>query len=127
MENGLDYFPERWNIVDVERIAGTYIFDPEMTAGKMIFLSGPRQIGKTTFAQMWLKSAGVEGTYFNWDNPEVMVKYKDNPLYFHNLIDEKFRDNPVPVVFDEIHRYPGWVITKSTTSGTEKKGKWILS
>ena len=35
----------------MERLIGKYIFDPEMTAGKMIFLTGPRQVGKTTFAQ----------------------------------------------------------------------------
>jgi len=28
------------------RIVGKYLFDPEMTADKMIFLTGPRQVGK---------------------------------------------------------------------------------
>lgn len=74
----------------------------------MIFLSGPRQIGKTTFAQMWLKSKGVEGTYFNWDDPSVIVEYNRNPLYFRNIIDERYRDAPVPIVFDEMHKYKGW-------------------
>jgi len=92
----------------MKRIIGTYIFDPVMTENKMIFLSGPRQVGKTTFAQKWLESKGTEGTYFDWDNPEVMVRYRRNPLFFHNVIDEKFRESPLPIVFDEIHRYPGW-------------------
>jgi len=48
----------------MERLIGKYIFDPEMTAGKMIFLTGPRQVGKTTFAQKWLESVGSEDTYF---------------------------------------------------------------
>jgi len=38
----------------MERLIKKYIFDPEMNAGKMIFLTGPRQIGKTTFARNWL-------------------------------------------------------------------------
>ena len=47
-------------MVTMERVVGKYIFDPEMTADKMIFLTGPRQVGKTTFARMWLESAGWE-------------------------------------------------------------------
>jgi hypothetical protein len=95
-------------IVIMERLIGKYIFDPEMTEGKMIFLTGPRQVGKTTFAQNWLKSAGSEGTYFNWDDPSVMVAYKRNPLHFRNIIDEKSHDDPVPLVFDEIHKHREW-------------------
>jgi predicted AAA+ superfamily ATPase len=37
-------------MVDMERLGGKYIFDPEISAGKMIVLCGPRQVGKTTFA-----------------------------------------------------------------------------
>jgi len=92
----------------MERMVGTYIFDPEMTANKMIFLTGPRQVGKTTFAKMWLESIGSEDTYFNWDDPSVMMEYKKNPLYFRNVIDEKIKDKPVPLVFDEIHKHTAW-------------------
>jgi hypothetical protein len=89
----------------MERIVGQYIFDPEITAGKMIFLTGPRQVGKTTFALNWLATTGVEGTYFNWDDPAVRSEYTRNPLYFRNRIEDKYRGNPVPMVFDEIHKH----------------------
>ncbi len=89
-------------------MVGTYLFDPEMTANKMIFLTGPRQVGKTTFARKWLESVGSEDTYFNWDDPSVMMEYKKNPLYFRNVIDEKFKNKPVPLVFDEIHKHTAW-------------------
>ena len=92
----------------MERIVGTYIFDAEMTANKMIFLTGPRQVGKTTFAKMWLESIGSEDTYFNWDDPSVMMEYKRNPLYFRNIIDEKIKNRPLPLVFDEIHKHTAW-------------------
>jgi len=92
----------------MKRLIGNYIFDPEMTEGKMIFLTGPRQVGKTTFAQNWLKSHGSEEGYFNWDDPSVMVAYKRNPLHFQNIIDERFHDKPVPLVFDEIHKHKEW-------------------
>ena len=95
-------------IVVMDRLVGTYIFDPEMTQGKMIFLTGPRQVGKTTFAKNWLVSAGVADTYFNWDDPSVLREYNRNPLFFHNIIDEKFKGKPVPLVFDEIHKHKNW-------------------
>ena len=74
----------------------------------MIFLTGPRQVGKTTFAQKWLVSVGSEDTYFNWDDPSLMVQYRKNPFYFRNVIDEKYNDDPVPLVFDEIHKHTEW-------------------
>ena len=89
----------------MERIIGTYIFDPEIISGKMIFLTGPRQVGKTFFAKMWLTSTKSEETYFNWDDPSVMMAYKKNPLFFHNVIGEKLSNQPVPLVFDEIHKH----------------------
>ncbi len=92
----------------MERLVGKYIFDPEISAGKMIFLSGPRQVGKTTFALNWLTSLGVDGTYFNWDDPFVKREYDRNPLYFRNIIFSKYQGKSVPVVFDEIHKHKNW-------------------
>ena len=92
----------------MERLVGKYIFDPELTAGKMIFLTGPRQVGKTTFARDWLAAMGIEGTYFDWDDPAVRGEYTRNPLYFRNVIQEKFQGAPVPAVFDEIHKHRNW-------------------
>jgi predicted AAA+ superfamily ATPase len=92
----------------MERLLSSYLFDPELTLGKMIFLTGPRQVGKTTFALNWLKESGVEGTYFNWDDPAVLQAYKRNPLFFKNVIDERHRGTPIPIVFDEIHKHKEW-------------------
>jgi len=92
----------------IERIVKTYLFDPELNAGKMVFLTGPRQVGKTTFAKEWLKGSGMEDMYFNWDDPSVGREYRRNPLVFRNLIDEKYRRSPVPIVFDEIHKQRDW-------------------
>ncbi|MDB9822895.1 ATP-binding protein [Deltaproteobacteria bacterium] len=92
----------------MKRLIGNHIFDPEITEGKMIFLTGPRQVGKTTFAQDWLNSQGSSGTYFNWDDPSVIMTYKRNPLCFHNIIEEKYTKSPVPLVFDEIHKHMEW-------------------
>jgi len=92
----------------MERLVGKYIFDPEISAGKMVFLTGPRQVGKTTFAKNWLSSEGVEDTYFDWDDPAVRGEYNRNPLYFRNIINARLKDRPIPMVFDEIHKEKNW-------------------
>jgi hypothetical protein len=92
----------------MERLVARYLFDPEMTADKMIFLTGPRQVGKTTFARNWLDSAGCNDTYFNWDDPAVLAEYRRNPLFFKNIVEERYKGEPVPVVFDEIHKQKNW-------------------
>lgn len=92
----------------MERLIARYLFDPEMTANKMIFLTGPRQVGKTTFARNWLDSSGYNDTYFNWDDPAIFLEYRRNPFYFKNIIEEKYNGKPVPVVFDEIHKRKNW-------------------
>ena len=40
---------------------------------KMVFIGGPRQVGKTTISKNILKQAYPSGRYFNWDyNGESM-------------------------------------------------------
>jgi hypothetical protein len=92
----------------MERLLKNYLFDPEMTAGKMIFLTGPRQIGKTTFAQDWLSTTSYKNTYFNWEDPAVRREYTRNPLFFANIINDQYLGEPVPLVFDEIHKHKNW-------------------
>jgi predicted AAA+ superfamily ATPase len=92
----------------MERLVARYLFDPDMTADKMIFLTGPRQVGKTTFARNWLGSAGCSDMYFNWDDPAVLVEYRRNPHFFKNIVEERYKGEPVPVVFDEIHKQKNW-------------------
>ena len=63
---------------------------------KMVFISGPRQVGKTTIAKDIIKKLDT-GTYFNWDvhaDREAILKYE---LPKNNFI-----------VFDEIHKYKDW-------------------
>lgn len=88
----------------MKRLIETHIFDPEISEGKMIIITGPRQVGKTTFARDWLKSQGYSENYFNFDDPSVIINYKRNPLWFNNIIEERYSNSPVPMVFDEIHK-----------------------
>lgn len=62
---------------------------------KMIFLSGPRQCGKTTLAKSLLKS---NFEYLNWDIP----KHK-------KIITEGTWDKSVKlIILDELHKYKKW-------------------
>ena len=64
---------------------------------KMVFISGPRQCGKTTLAQSIL-STKKNGIYLNWDFSE------DKKTILKNAWDE----NADLIVLDEIHKYSRW-------------------
>ncbi len=65
---------------------------------KMVFVGGPRQVGKTTMAKMLLNRIDANSRYFNWDFDEDR----------HNLLDKKWKQDGGLVVFDELHKYPDW-------------------
>jgi predicted AAA+ superfamily ATPase len=67
---------------------------------KMVFIGGPRQVGKTTYAlyKLGTKKGAQHPGYLNWDIPS------DKP---------KIRQFEIPtsqnlMVFDEIHKYARW-------------------
>jgi len=65
---------------------------------KMVFIGGPRQVGKTTLSKRLLTEDHIEGEYFNWDNDEdrkALVKKQWK------------RDSPL-IIFDELHKYHRW-------------------
>lgn len=72
---------------------------------KMAFVSGPRQVGKTTLAKGLL--AGRPGLYFNWDIPAQRKLFARDPSFF-----EKAAYQPSPklplVILDELHKYARW-------------------
>jgi len=62
---------------------------------KMVFLGGPRQVGKTTLSKQFINN---DEQYFNWDmlaDREIIKKHQINP---------KLK----AVVLDEIHKYTRW-------------------
>lgn len=90
----------------MERIQSQYLFEPEINADKMIFLAGPRQIGKTTFVRHQLEKLKQEDLYFNWDDPFVRREYIRNPHFLKGEI-AKQRAKPL-IAFDEIHKHKKW-------------------
>ena len=90
----------------MERIHTQYLFDPEINADKMIFLAGPRQIGKTTFVRQHLAKLKYDDLYFNWDDPFVKREYIRNPHFLKGKI---VKHSPLPLIaFDEIHKHKKW-------------------
>ncbi len=69
---------------------------------KMVFLGGPRQVGKTTLAQNILKKFSYKkhnkGLYLNWDFDEDR----------HNIIEKQWDESHQLIVLDEIHKYRRW-------------------
>ena len=82
----------------------------------MIFLAGPRQIGKTTISLLKLKELKQENNYYNWDVISVKRAFSQNPYFFLENIPEPppkpiISGNSLPkywVVFDEFHKHPKW-------------------
>ncbi len=71
----------------------------------MIFLSGPRQAGKTTFARQVAESF-PNNFYFNWDYLSHKRLLHEKPTFFTEI---NRRDASEPlVILDEIHKYSGW-------------------
>ncbi len=68
---------------------------------KMVFISGPRQSGKTTLAQNILQEkthSDVKRFYLNWDSA------RDREM----IIREEFPAGEGVLVLDEIHKYSRW-------------------
>jgi len=88
------YFPRqvlRWALAD------------ETLHGRMAFIAGPRQVGKTTAIQRFLTPPRL---FYNWDTPTVKRRFAANPAFFvEDLPPEQKRPW---VAFDEIHKYPKW-------------------
>ncbi|MBI4117660.1 MAG: ATP-binding protein [Parcubacteria group bacterium] len=65
---------------------------------KMVFLGGPRQVGKTSLALFIGRNHYKNSTYYNWDNRD------DKKAMLHDT----FPSETDLIIFDEIHKYRPW-------------------
>jgi predicted AAA+ superfamily ATPase len=72
---------------------------------RMIFLAGPRQVGKTTLAKE-LANHYSNNLYYNWDIIADKQKIIKTPTFFEKL--NRIDDSIPLIVFDEIHKYKQW-------------------
>ncbi|MFN7455559.1 MAG: ATP-binding protein [Pseudobdellovibrionaceae bacterium] len=66
---------------------------------RMVFIGGPRQVGKTTLALTFLKSGSSKNpAYLNWDHvPSRSL-----------ILNGKIPSDQALIIFDEIHKYSKW-------------------
>lgn len=64
---------------------------------KMVFIAGPRQVGKTTLARS-IARGRFPYSYFNWDDSNDRK----------TIIAGKFDPKSNLLIFDEVHKYPKW-------------------
>lgn len=65
---------------------------------KMVFIGGPRQIGKTTLAKALIAARFKETAYFNWDNKAER----------RQLMSSQWPAAAELIILDDIHKFKGW-------------------
>lgn len=65
---------------------------------KMVFVGGPRQVGKTTMAKLIGEENYSGFDYLNWDSREDQKK----------ILNSQFETGAKLLIFDEIHKYRPW-------------------
>lgn len=65
---------------------------------KMVFLGGPRQVGKTTLALSFLNEKEKKEAYLNWDS-DLARKIINN---------QSWNKEEALIIFDEVHKRKGW-------------------
>ena len=72
---------------------------------KMAFVSGPRQVGKTTLARHYQRGFS-QSLYLNWDTLPHQKRILTDPAFLEK--ENREPDQPFLVVLDEIHKYARW-------------------
>lgn len=80
----------------MKRYCEDYIYQ-DLTK-KMVFIGGPRQVGKTTLSLNLCQDHFKDGIYLNWDNDE------DRRAIQH----KRWQADSSLVIFDELHKFPPW-------------------
>ncbi len=78
------------------RYCSPFILDD--LAKKMVWVGGPRQVGKTTLAQALSTGPFKNSQYFNWDLAEDRKA----------ILNKAWRKDANLIIFDELHKYPKW-------------------
>lgn len=82
---------------------------------KMVFLGGPRQVGKTTLARS-IASLYNPSTYLNWDSR----------LHRKAIMNAQWSPDTAMLVFDELHKYRRWKTLIKGVWDTRSPGQKIM-
>jgi uncharacterized protein len=115
-------------IVIMERIYKEVITEHLASYRQMIFLMGPRQVGKTTLSRDAAKD-GARSVYFNWDNPAERLLFLEGPDSIAAQADlDVLHESPPILIFDEIHKFNKWkIFLKGFFDKYEKKARIIVT
>ena len=89
-----------------------------LATNKMVFIGGPRQVGKTTLALSLLGPKATERhpAYLNWDDPRAAAKLRRVEL----------PPNEPLLICDEVHKYARWRNLLKGIYDTEKSFRRIV-
>jgi predicted AAA+ superfamily ATPase len=71
----------------------------------MLFLSGPRQVGKTTLTKMISEGKAV---YFNWDVDKDRKRILSGQDFIEDIFPMEMIGKKPILIFDEIHKFSNW-------------------
>jgi predicted AAA+ superfamily ATPase len=86
-----------------KRIYDTILSEHLSSRRQMAFVSGPRQVGKTTTCR------SLAEVYLNWDNTDNRSQILKGPAAVAELLGlDRLRKKTPVVLFDELHKFPRW-------------------
>ncbi len=83
-----------------DRYLNKLIVEDALASLKIAFVTGPRQVGKTTLCKQILEQAKEKTAYYTWDDDDFRLAWLQSPK---TLVEGK-----KIVVFDEIHKDRKW-------------------
>jgi uncharacterized protein len=91
----------------------------EFLQERMVFIGGPRQVGKTTLCLQFLNPSQISNpAYLNWDDLKARQKIKEAEI----PLDKKC------ICFDEIHKFKNWrTIIKGLYDTQKDKHKFMVT
>ena len=85
---------------------------------KMVFIGGPRQVGKTTLAKAIIGKHFKNSAYYNWDNKRERKQ----------MMASDWPGNAELIILDEIHKYKKWKnFIKGEYDTLKEKYKFIVT
>ncbi len=90
--------------VSVKRYLSELIHSLALRRHKIAFISGPRQVGKTSLSKRLLAERN-NGAYWNWDSLDFKRLWARSPS---SIVDSLNRSPTPLVVLDEIHKSKRW-------------------
>lgn len=89
----------------IERTGYLELWEKLSADKPMIFMTGPRQSGKTTLSSQ-IQTQFTNSLYFNWDIISNKKKIIQDPTFFQEI--NRVDDSLPLIIFDEIHKYDDW-------------------